>query len=328
MTLARAHRCTLTFSVERLSPLHTECYCINIVNVLMMPSALSRSFCSGKAIWWASEECCHRLLNSVTLQNTDGHYCNQHCLGFGILHSHCCSWRKRSVFSPYILNISRFNFPAISLQGLMSNATREDSGFFWQVLQRANCLLVHLRDRNQDFINLPVSILLKMKYFKAAYGTFTLNWIRKKEKHSTPNLTEPWWDLTSTVSLTATLRFNLGVTWRWWWWWWCNVVILFHRSLRSVRAHICPISWDFVCLKAQCSTRGGIRWAAGSYLWHSRADMMLLLLPITPPDSCQQLPYLFLHPVALPQTGTTLRKRVPKSALSLNRERGFNSSWL
>lgn len=106
-----------------------------------------------------------------------------------------------------------------------------------------------LWDRNQDFINFSISILLKTKYFKAAYGTFTLNWIRKKEKHSTPNLAEPWWDLTATVSLSAKLSFSLGVTWRQWW---CNVVILFHRSLRSGRAHTCPTSRDFIFFKAQC----------------------------------------------------------------------------
>lgn len=145
---------------------------------------------------------------------------------------------------------------------------------------------MYLWDRNQDFINFSISILLKTKYFKAAYGTFTLNWIRKKEKHSTPNLAEPWWDLTATVSLSAKLSFSLGVTWPQWW---CNVVILFHRSLRSGRAHTCPTGLDFIFFKAQCRIRWGIRSAAGSYLCCStsqgRADRMLLWLPITPPPT-------------------------------------------
>lgn len=164
-----------------------------MVNVLMMPSALSRSFCSGKAIWWASEERCHGLLNSVTLQNTDGHYCNQHCLGCGLLLSHCGSWRRRSAFSPYTLNISRFHFPATLLRRLMSHATREDSGFFakknvsftietgeHQFCREQIVSSCTFWDKNQDFINVPVPILLKPKYFKAAYGTLTLNWIRKR----------------------------------------------------------------------------------------------------------------------------------------------------
>lgn len=127
MTLARIHRCTLTLSVERLS-LHAECYCTNTVDVLMMPSALSRSFCSGKAIWWASEERCHRLLNSVTLQNTDGHYCNQHCLGWN---SPLTLWQLEEEICVLLIHFKYFtccNISAISLQGLMSNTSREDSG--------------------------------------------------------------------------------------------------------------------------------------------------------------------------------------------------------
>lgn len=147
----------------------------------------------------------------------------------------------------------------------------------------------------------PVSILLKTKYFKAAYGTFTWNWIRKKEKHSTPNLAGLWRVLTATVSLTAKLSSDLGVTWRWCWW---NVVI---SSLLEVRK------------SSHMPKRLGLRMSS-STVWHQMGHplgcwKLNLLFHLTGPNrsdvafsyhspkSCQQLP----HPVTLPQIGTTLK---------------------
>lgn len=72
----------------------------------------------------------------------------------------------------------------------MSNATRGDSGLFF--LPKKIMYLSQWKLENISFAESKLSfraplrrksrlsILLKAKYFKAAYGTFTLNWIRKR----------------------------------------------------------------------------------------------------------------------------------------------------
>lgn len=177
------------------------------------------------------------------------------------------------------------------------------------VLQRTNCLVVYLWDRNQDFINFSISILLKTKYFKAAYGTFTLNWIRKKEKHSTSNLAELWWDLTATVSLSAKLSFSLGVTW---WQWWCNVLFCFIARWGQVElTHAQPVGTSYFVKHSVASDGASARLLEVTFAVPPQAEQTgcCCCYPSLPPDSCQQLPYLFLHPVTLPQTGTTLKNK-------------------
>lgn len=61
---------------------------------------------------------------------------------------------------------------------------------------------LHKRSSFYSFENETFQGSLRNIYFK----------LDQKEKRSTPDLPEPWWDFRSTVRLTAKLGFNLGVT--------------------------------------------------------------------------------------------------------------------